>query len=344
MDGKGRLGELRSKLQHRHQLAAVGRAPAELRRAVKRGELLRILRGWYVAGSQWHALSFEDQHRIRALAVHANAIGRPVFSHHTAATLQSLPLLRFAGERVHLIAANTRSTPRRTRSDTKEEVLPPTRVSRHRSPILKSEIAETTGLRHTDLIRTVLDVARSSSFDAGLVCADAGMRTLINTRRIGIEEARRVMLARLEELPRSAGKDRARRVTAFASPLVESPLETLCRLQLARLGIAVREQVEVVGSRGTSYRVDIELLGHRTFLEADGRNKYLDPKLRDGRTAEEVVLAEKRREDEIRAVTQFRMIRCRWNDSTTSGAMLDFLRGAGIDPPRPDGSARPDLY
>ncbi|HWL03230.1 MAG TPA: hypothetical protein VNQ52_12785, partial [Microbacteriaceae bacterium] len=41
--------------------------------------------------------------------------------------------------------------------------------------------------------------------------------------------------------------------------------------------------------------------GGRILLEADGRAKYADPSLRGERTAEEVLWAQKRREDALQA-------------------------------------------
>ncbi|GAA5084233.1 hypothetical protein GCM10025760_01870 [Microbacterium yannicii] len=73
---------------------------------------------------------------------------------------------------------------------------------------------------------------------------------------------------------------------------------------------------------------------HRHIGEFDGAGKYRDPGLLKGRTPEEVLLAEKDREDELRRqVTAF----SRWRlPALRSPRMLyDILQGAGLPTSRP---------
>ena len=82
-----------------------------------------------------------------------------------------------------------------------------------------------------------------------------------------------MLLKRLDAMPGTRGKARARRVLQFVSASAESPLESLFRLQLARLGFDVQTQVVVEVPQGKNYRMDFELVGYDVFLRpTDKRN------------------------------------------------------------------------
>ena len=81
--------------------------------------------------------------------------------------------------------------------------------------------------------------------------------------------------------------------------------------------------------RGTC-RVDIGIDEVGVLYECDGEVKYTDPALRQGRTAEEVVLDEKRREDWIRGVTNRRVLRGGSADAASPEALARRLRRFGV--------------
>ncbi len=93
-------------------------------------------------------------------------------------------------------------------------------------------------------------------------------------------------------------------------------------------------QVRVVGPSGDVYWVDFEFLGQRMFGEVDGVMKYADASMRGGRSAEQVVIGEKRREDEIRGVTQFTMARWEPGHTATARALGLRLQAFGLRVPR----------
>lgn len=118
---------------------------------------------------------------------------------------------------------------------------------------------------------TVVDVA---CFDprSGLMAADAAMHeSLLDQRQVEIA------------VDRAAGRRgvrRAREVLDLASPLVESPLESLTHLALHDSGFPPPElQVWLNGADGKRYRVDFYWPEYRAVLEADGRSKYHDDAL-----------------------------------------------------------------
>jgi hypothetical protein len=63
--------------------------------------------------------------------------------------------------------------------------------------------------------------------------------------------------------------------------------------------------------------------------ESDGRMKYLDPAYRNGRTAEQVVYDEKRREDELRRQCRA-FVRWGWDEARNPAALGAVLRSVGL--------------
>ncbi|GAB2554240.1 hypothetical protein GCM10027033_09520 [Leucobacter ruminantium] len=310
-----------------------GSTDRRIRREVDRRALHLITRGWYVAGDLWKTLTPRSKHLLLLLAVAAVAETAPVFSFASAAAVHGLPLHGLQLDRAHVLVG----THRRSASTGP--------VKRHTSPFRPEEVVCFAGLACTDLVRTAVDVARSASYESGLLCADAALRRMVLHEPWSVSVLRESMRERLERLPRSHGKRRALRVLAHASAQSESALESLTRLQLERLGFTVLQQVRVVGPRGEELRVDLELVGFGVFVEADGKQKYLDAGMRGERTVEEMLLDEKRREDWVRGVTAYRVIRLGWEDVRSPGALATRLRAFGIEPPRsPDAAPLRELY
>ena len=124
-------------------------------------------------------------------------------------------------------------------------------------------------------------------------------------------------------------------VVEFADGRAELPGESVSRLQLYRLGFRDLDlQVAVAGPRGSDYFVDIGLRQVRAFWEFDGEVKYRDVAMRQGRSIEDVVLEEKRREDWIRGVTQWRLCRGGFADIATPETLAARLSAFGVHPPR----------
>ena len=101
------------------------------------------------------------------------------------------------------------------------------------------------------------------------------------------------------------GARAARDVVALASPLAESPLESLTRLGLVDAGLPEpRLQVRIVDpSDGWWCRVDMLWAEERVVLEADGKVKYTDAEL----------WREKRRQHRLERLG-YRVVRAIWAD------------------------------
>ncbi|QLD11170.1 type IV toxin-antitoxin system AbiEi family antitoxin domain-containing protein [Microbacterium oleivorans] len=314
-------------LLRRRDLLEAGRSEREIADGVGRGILHRVRRGWFVLRSEYDRLFAEDRHLLHVLAVSRDVRGGGVVSHESAAVLHGLDLYRRHPRRVHL----TTSTAARISSNSD--------VFRHCTDLDEDDITHVRGIRCTTLARTVFDVARTLPPEPALVIADGAERQ--SAGRTGgatphdVAAWRDAMAERIARAAGARGIRRARWVTAFADGLAETTLESVSRFRLHQIGFRrVRLQVAVPAPRGTEYRVDFGLDDVDAWGECDGTRKYVDAGLRSGRSAEDVVLDEKRREDWIRGTTGRRLVR--WEDAhvTDAATLAARLTAFGIRPPR----------
>lgn len=334
------LHELRGALRHHRALRVAGISDRQLQAMKCRDEVTAILHGWYVRSDFWSSLYPSERHLQRVLAIDAGLRARPasqtdgpVFGYASAAALLGLPLHGISLERAHLLV------PARNLAHSSP------RVQRRVGPCEAEQLVTTAGIVHTGVRRTVVDIARSEAFESGLLCAEEGLRRLVREEALSEAEGREQLLATLWALPKSRGSRRAERILRRATALSESPLESLTKLQLERLGFRVRQQVRVPGRHGEELRIDIELVGYDTFVETDGLVKYRDEQLRGGRSAEDVLIEEKLREDWVRGTTRCSLVRVVWRDVRTTEALAQKLRAFGIEPPRsPHSPPDLDLY
>jgi very-short-patch-repair endonuclease len=139
----------------------------------------------------------------------------------------------------------------------------------HRARLDAAEVTTWFGVPVTRPARTVIDIARDSGLRAGLVVADAALADGL----VSMAELDAALVGQV----RWPGVRTARRVVELASPLAESPLETLARLLVFNAGLPLPELQAVVHTRGGSYRVDGLWRDKRVILEADGFLKYATP-------------------------------------------------------------------
>lgn len=312
-------------VRSRDELRGSGFTERELRDLVGGGALKRIHRGFYVTDGDWRDLWPEGRQLLRVLAVRRASPGAgPVFTHASAAVLWDLPLYRVRTDRVHTLILGRRHT--RTSPG----------VARHDIEVSCAHIVERHGLRCTSLARTVFDMARTARPEVAVSVGDASLRqvSFSGGRTDADSEALwREQLGRLA-VPGLRGVRQARWLADFADGRAQLPGESVSRLQLFRLGYRdVDLQVPVVGAAGDRYFLDFGFRRARAFGEFDGEAKYLNPLLRSGSAPTDVVLAEKRREDDIRGVTGWRF--ARWGhahirDAETLGVRLS---ACGILPP-----------
>ncbi len=294
--------------------------------AVAARSLKSIRRGWYMEAAEWRELWPEGRHLAHVVAAVRDARSTVVMSHTSAAVLWGLPLYRVAPRRVHI----TMTRPRRNSSS--PDIL------RHTAALPDGDVVRRGGVLCTSLGRTVIDLARLLPTDAAVALADAAERQMAVRGRVWDRDARAVwreeLAERLGRARGSRGVRAGRRVVAFADGRAELPGESVSRLQLARLGFAPPElQVRFGAPGGGDYFVDFRLPDARALGEFDGKTKYVDEAIRQGRPLDDILLAEKQREDWIRGLSQERF--ARWGDEHigSPAALGARLAAFGIRPP-----------
>jgi len=309
----------------RRLLVEHGTTDHELHAFVAGGRIARIRQGHYASSHEWRDAYVEERQRALAHAATEAATDPPVVCRATAAAVHGLPLFRIRDDGLaHLLTGDTGSG---TGSGS---------VMRHRDR-WDGESMEIDGVRATTLVRTVFDVARTAPLAAGLACADAAIHRVSATDRFhefDVEKAERFrdeLCALIAGHPGARGITKARFVAEFMDPRADSPGESLSRLYLIQSGFdAVGLQVPVTGLTGRHYFVDFEIQG--VLCEFDGAAKYQNPEMRGGRTIEQIVIDEKRREDDIRAASGKRVIRWTSEDLASRATFLAVLGKNGIHP------------
>lgn len=269
-------------------LADAGLSPPMVSKLVRRGHLVRIQRGAFVDAQVWENAAPWQRHSLRARAVgRCKATpGAPfALSHHSALALHGIGVFG-VDDRVHLV----RTDGMRGNSGS---------MSRVHAPVLASEVATIAGLRVVQPALAALQVAYTFGAEAGLVSADAGLRTQ--------QFASSDLAAAMPSITGMTGKRSAQLVATHAASARESAGESRCWWLLHLLGLpAPVMQARILDPTDglTIGRVDFLFAGQRTVVEFDGMLKYGD---------ESAVRAEKLREDRIREVG-YEVIRLTWAD------------------------------
>ncbi|WP_427886867.1 hypothetical protein ACQHIV_28760 [Kribbella sp. GL6] len=168
----------------------------------------------------------------------------------------------------------------------------------HRRATAADEIVELGGLRVTSVDRAIVETTCTSTYEVGVVLADAALRMDLTSReRLG---------ATVRRHHRWHGSPAARAAAQFANGLSESVGESRFRVLLANHGLPAPElQVEIRDDTGRLLaRVDF-LLGGVLVIEFDGALKYVD--------GADAVVAEKWREDRLRE-RGYGVLRFGWAD------------------------------
>lgn len=260
---------------------------------------VRVRRGVYVDRADWAEKEREARHFVRMQAVAASMRSAPVFSHQSAALIWGLPVVGVPIQ-VQLIAAG-RVGVRSQRG-----------IRWHNDAVRDGEVTEVGGFLATSLERTLVDLARTCSFAASVAALDVGVRTWIDSPIAG--RVRGVEAQRLGELVAAAAGRRgvrsARLAVGFADARSGSAGESVSRANLHLLGYPAPElQVAFRRYDGGVDVVDFDWPAFGRFGEFDGRGKYLRDEYTADLPTEEIVLAEKEREDRIR---RHRPLGVRW--------------------------------
>jgi hypothetical protein len=279
------------------------------------GRERRLAHGVYVDEMDWAPLDERQQYVLRLHALTGIRSRRPIFSHWSAAVVHGLPLIGLP-DRIHVTVDGNSG---RSTAD----------VAVHLRKLANADVVERDGLCVTSVARTVLELAVSAPFTEAVTVADAALhadRLGRNAALAGREDLRECWTRALP----FRGQRRALDVIDFADGRADSPIESLSRVNMRRIGCPRPElQTPFSDADGPIGFVDFFWPDYGMIGEADGDLKYLDAAFRSGRSADRVVLDEKLREDRLRALVD-KVVRWRWETAVNPNAMRSLLAGRGL--------------
>jgi hypothetical protein len=303
-----------------------------LSRSYNKGELIRVRTGVYYSKPAW--LAFKAWERYAATVAAVAASGPSVtFCYLTALRHWRLPVPRVP-DHIHMI----------TQSPHKAGKLPPTTraakdpktgltglekvrgygVCRHH---WEADIVQARGFGVTSLVQTVMDSVVRLELPEAVAVAD----TVLGSRRKEGEGLTRIDLQQASAgLASAAKRRRVLEVLALADEAAESVGESRSRALIHILGFpAPVLQRSFYDFEGFIARTDFFWPENGVIGEFDGDAKYLDDELLGGRSTREAILAEKKREDRLRALG-YTVVRWDWNAVTDPEVLRRKLEAAGV--------------
>lgn len=301
----------------RRQLEDEGWSQRQIDKALAEGKLVRTVHGWFTGPGDPDPT---DAHLNRAKAILGRQRGsKAVLSHFSAALAHGIPIEERDPGLVHLT------------------VPPPTRGRRragyhlHVAPLAAEDVVELHGMPVTSLTRTVIDLMRHSPYIWAVAAADWAL---------GHKVPRSALLAHADDHPRLIGTRVLRQAALFADARAQSPTESASRVTITRAGLPTPElQFQVVGPGGWVATCDFAWPEQGVVGEADGKEKY-GRLLKPGQTAEDAVMAEKDRDEEIRQAGWW-PTHWGWATAFNVFALGRLVRGAFAQPPERRRAGRP---
>lgn len=288
----------------------LGANPDDLRRAHRRGDLVRVRRGAYCPRERWQMLDDRGRHLLAVRAVARTA--RPPFliAGRSAAAVWGMPESAGSADDVTLLipyrgGGSSGSGVRRTTVGASS-----------------AQLNDVDGIPVTTLERTALDVARRLPFEVAVGVLDWAIREDDPTRT--------TKTALLEDLDRlGAGETtRLRAAVRFADGRAESVGESRTRALIHRLGFAPPKlQLEFSDEAGTM-RVDFAWPEVGVVAEFDGKVKFQRDEYTGGDPVE-TLWREKRREDRLRRQVH-RVERIVWAHLEEPMSLRRLLLDAGV--------------
>ena len=244
------MRDVPARIFSRADALATGWSDSALRRATAAGRIVRLRDGTYAPAH----LAADPRSAIVGAAMRCD---RAVVSHASAARLHGLPLIEARDGAPHLTVPPGTST----------NIA---RAQVHRAPLPSEHVVVLGTTRVTSPARTLVDLARTTSLDEAVAAIDFALH-----RHLVDAAALQHVIAACRRWPGMAGARRALRESDRRS---ESPLESISRLALVRLGIPAADlQRTLLDRRGRFLgRADFYWDDEGVVGEADGRSKYTD--------------------------------------------------------------------
>lgn len=275
------------------------------------GSLVRVRRGILAPAELWSALTPWQRYTAR---VHAVVMVRPevILCLESAAAIFGLPLFGEPAD-VHVL-----DTP-----DATARLHGGIRLHTTRGDRLVERVG---GVRVTSAADTAVDLSRARHGALALAVADAALRA---DPSLTVE----ALVAANESRISSRGRRVARWVLHRASPLAETPLESVSRAAIEWLGFAEPELQKTFWTDGVTDRTDMWWRGARIVGEADGDVKY-DGSLQPSASA---IRKEKERDRRLRRHASG-VAHWGWSDVAKVRPLADALRSAGLRPANAESS------
>jgi len=293
----------------RQDALEIGHDDKTIRRSLKVGAWVRIRNGSYTFPDLWAAHDDLSKHLVTGQAVANKMRPHVALSHTTAAAAHGFAMWRPTLTPIHVTRLDGGAG--RTEAG----------VQHHEGFCIDDDVMELAGYTVVRPARAALEAASLTDPEGGLIILDSALHA-------GVLEAE---LADAFSLLTSWPHSRGLQVTLrMASGKAESPGESRSRYFFYMHGLPAPElQWHVYDETGLLRGVtDFAWPEHRLLGEFDGRVKY-GRLLRPGEQPGDAVFREKVREDLLRRLTGWRMVRLVWSDlsrpAATTSMMWDML-------------------
>lgn len=278
----------------RRDAVAMGIDDKALARLVRAKFLVRLRQGIYCDRSVFIAADERERHRLLCAGVIHLYDSHVALSHASACIVQGGPAYGLDLRAVHLTHLKGGGRQR-------------SRIRHHTGECRVGDLRRLDGHWVTTPARSVADTVCTDGVVAGLVQANHFLHC-----RLMVKDELAETIARSSNWP---GSLRQHPVLLLADERIESVGESRTSHLVFSQGLPMPEpQFEIFDPfSGTTYRVDFAWPEHRVIVEFDGKEKYHRYR-RPGETIEQAVMREKAREDRIRELTGWTVIRITWRD------------------------------
>jgi hypothetical protein len=290
----------------RRDVIEAGGTDDMLIRARRVRQIVRVRHGAYCLYDVWAARGPEERHLVLSRLTYEFARTSVVISHVSAALIHGVPVWDLPLDEVH-VTREDRKAGRREAG-----------VAQHRGLLPTSDVMVIDGRKVTTPTRTALDLTAVTDLEHAVPVMDHLLRHQLTTKG-----ELRTGLAATSRWPNTLG---ACLVVNVADGRRESVGESRTAVLLLATGRPAPEPNYKIRDEygNVLWRVDFAWPDLGVFLEFDGKVKY-QKLLKPGQNVTDVVIAEKKREEQICRRTGWRCIRLTWADLHRREATLRYV-------------------